>query len=381
MVKNYRSKEKNNIGNVRNSSIELLRIISMIMIIFHHFACHGGFNWGINELTIPHFWYNFIVMGGKIGVDIFVLISGYFLINNSGKLSYFVKILKFWGEVFFYSVFIYIIFGLLGVSEINVTSFLKACFPITFESWWFASTYFILYLIHPFLNKLLNSLEKKTYQNFLLIIIIYWSVIPTLMMQNWGGNNLLGFIVLYAIAGYVRKFGFNEKYGLKQWFLLWIIFSMFTYLLSSILMGLGSNNQILYDYHENFYLQNKLTVLLISFTLFMTFVSLKIRYNKIINTVASAAFAVYLISDSNTVRPFLWQNVFKIFQYQNSNMLIPYSMIVVAVVYIGCTIIDLIRQKVFEKTYIYMINKYSKKWLERLEQILSVCKSAIFGKN
>ena len=62
--------------SLRNSSVELLRIISMVMIVFHHFAVHGGFKWDANAVTIPHFWYNFIIMGGKIGVDIFVLISG-----------------------------------------------------------------------------------------------------------------------------------------------------------------------------------------------------------------------------------------------------------------------------------------------------------------
>lgn len=44
----------------RKSSLELLRIISMIMIVFYHYACHGGFEWSTNELTVPHFWYNFI---------------------------------------------------------------------------------------------------------------------------------------------------------------------------------------------------------------------------------------------------------------------------------------------------------------------------------
>ncbi len=35
----------NNISNVeRKSSIELLRIISMLLIIAHHYACHGGFD-------------------------------------------------------------------------------------------------------------------------------------------------------------------------------------------------------------------------------------------------------------------------------------------------------------------------------------------------
>ena len=66
----------------RNSSIELLRIISMVMIMFHHFAYHGNFEWNYNEITIPHLWYNFILMGGKVGVNIFVLISGFFLIER-----------------------------------------------------------------------------------------------------------------------------------------------------------------------------------------------------------------------------------------------------------------------------------------------------------
>ena len=69
---------------IRNSAIELLRIISMIMIVFHHFAVHGGFDFGAS-LSPTHFWYNFILMGGKIGVNVFVLISGYYLIDNDKK--------------------------------------------------------------------------------------------------------------------------------------------------------------------------------------------------------------------------------------------------------------------------------------------------------
>ena len=54
----------NNITKERNSSIELLRILSMILIVFHHYAVHGGFNWGTQDITIPHFWYN-IIIGGE----------------------------------------------------------------------------------------------------------------------------------------------------------------------------------------------------------------------------------------------------------------------------------------------------------------------------
>ena len=88
----------------RQSNFELLRIVAMVMIIFHHFAYHGGFVWDFSTITIEHLWYNLIIMGGKIGVNIFVLISGYFLILNKDKIvNLFRKMLKLWGQIFFYS--------------------------------------------------------------------------------------------------------------------------------------------------------------------------------------------------------------------------------------------------------------------------------------
>ena len=63
---------------VRKSNFELLRIIAMIMIVFHHFAIFSESKFDINLITLNRLWNQFIRMGGKIGVNIFVLISGYF---------------------------------------------------------------------------------------------------------------------------------------------------------------------------------------------------------------------------------------------------------------------------------------------------------------
>ena len=90
------SQTKSNVCKERNSSFELLRIIAMIMIIFHHLEVYGGFKFDPSNVTIPRLWCDFIVKGGKIGVNIFVLISGYFLIDNEGTLFHFQKISKLW---------------------------------------------------------------------------------------------------------------------------------------------------------------------------------------------------------------------------------------------------------------------------------------------
>ena len=135
----------------------------MFMIVSCHFATSGSFSFDAQTLTIPRFWWNIIEMGGNFGVDVFVLISGYFLINDKAGIFNIKRILKFWGQVFFYSIAIYCIFGIAGVSEFGIASLVETLFPITFGSWWFASTYFVLYLIHPFINILLRNLDKATF--------------------------------------------------------------------------------------------------------------------------------------------------------------------------------------------------------------------------
>jgi hypothetical protein len=362
----------------RNSSIELLRIISMVMITFHHFACHGGFDWQAADATIPHFWYNFIVMGGKIGVDIFILISGYFLISNNDSIFNIKRILKFWGQVVFYSVAIFIIFCALGISDFGIKPLIKTFFPITFSSWWFASTYFVLFIIHPFLNKLLNGLNQKNYQSLLVMLVILWSLLPTLTNLEYQGNSLTWFITLYAIAGYARLYGFNKKFSSKHYFIFGLIFSILTYSTSAVFTIMGSKWNIFIRI-TYFYDQEKISVLLISLSLFMAFATLKINHNKWINIIASAAFGVYLIHDSNIIRPFLWLEVFKNAQHQDSLLLIPYSIVVVAIVYIVCTVIDLIRQRVIEKPYMILVNRYSDCILKPFTKICNFFRDIIFG--
>lgn len=66
----------------RDSNIELLRIIAMCLIIFHHMALNTGI---VDGYTINGNMIFGIIggIGGKIGVVIFLLITGYFSINKN----------------------------------------------------------------------------------------------------------------------------------------------------------------------------------------------------------------------------------------------------------------------------------------------------------
>ena len=366
------------LNHERQSNIELLRILSMIIIVFHHFAVHGGFSWGAS-VSIPLFWYNLLRMGGKIGVNAFVLISGYFLITDKGSLFNLKRLLKFWGQVIFYSVSIFVIFSLLRGNDYGFKTLIYSVLPITFSSWWFASTYFVLYVIHPFLNMFLNGLSKKDYQKLILMLVFLWSVIPTFTTVRFQSNDLCWFVTMYAIAGYVRLYGFNTKLTTKGWFALWGIFSILTYLTSVVFTILGTKWEVFFVHATWFFDMQRIPGLLISLTLFMSFATLKIKYHKWINILGSATFGVYLIHDNILVRPFLWKEVFQNSKYQDSLMLIPYSIFAVALVYAVCTVIDIIRQKVIEKPFMLVVNRYADSMLKPFIKIYNLLRTTVFG--
>lgn len=69
----------------RQSNLELSRILAMYLIVMHHFSVHGGVSiWsGSAPLSFNFYLDQLLSTGGKIGVNLFVLITGYFLAKNS----------------------------------------------------------------------------------------------------------------------------------------------------------------------------------------------------------------------------------------------------------------------------------------------------------
>jgi len=346
----------------RDSNLELLRIVSMLLIVFHHFGAHGGLNIPYDLSNGNLFWYALMIMVGKIGVSAFVLISGYCLVNKEGPYFNWKKILRFWWQVFFYAMGCFLLFGFLGKANFaSREEWHGAFFPIIFRRWWFVTTYFVLSLIYPFINKALVSIGKRAYQTLVIIMVVIWSIIPSLTGKPMESNFMIWMFALYVIGGYLKMYGLNPRF--KWWFylIMCLLFSGLTYLTfaAAVVPGFPKIDWFAAQPFL-FFSFSSILAFLVALNLFMLFASINIGQIKWINVMASATFGIYLIHDNAYVSAWLWGELVKPAQYQDSPLLIPYSIGITLAVFIACGAIELIRKYTLEKGFMFLVDKLGK---------------------
>jgi len=339
----------------RNSSFELLRIFCILLIIVHHYSSHGVAGLSEHALTLNKIIEQVLSMGGKIGVNCFVLITGYFMTNAT---FHYKKLLKLILEVFFYSVLSMIVFYGLGLAAYDYKVVKESLFPLTYNMYWFATAYIVMYLLSPFINSFIKTLSQARHLKFILLLVVLWSVVPTFTFGQAPGYSTLGwFILLYLIAAYIKLY--PHKYFRKYKVNILVAFlSYMTMILSVILLDiLGLKNSAFSDSATYFREMNMIPTLLCSISLFLIFKNLKIGSSKVINTISASAFGVYLIHDNYFVGPYLWNNVFKNTSYLDSPYLLQHAIITTIVIFLGCTIIDQIRLHVLERPIFWLIDR------------------------
>lgn len=192
----------------RFANIELLRIISMMLIIASHLCNH----YMDMEGSLWPFPPGFIFLQSiksitYIAVNMYVLISAYFLCESSFKSK---RIIMIWLEVLFYSLIIgapHIINGGVDLSRI-----LTVFFPILMSEYWFATVFIGLLLLSPFMNMSIHSMNQKALLINCCVLLFLTSIVPTFIepFSRWvaygGSCGLLWFITLYYCASYIRLY-------------------------------------------------------------------------------------------------------------------------------------------------------------------------------
>ncbi len=292
----------------KNSNFELLRIISIFLIVAHHFVYNTGM-YGVGTLDQPlglnRFFGQFLNAGAYIGVACFFMITGWFSGDRKFKSKHIVKV---YGPTIFYSL------AFLGVAliffrdKVTFARILKSVFPVTFTAWWFVTAYIGVMLLSPFMNLLLKNMNEKIFRSFLMIGIIMLLATHTLTTQRPYFSDLaMGCFYYMAAAGF-RKFDIFHHVRWKKfmnlyWSLLFfalicfstVVFSVLELYIPKVHKGINFLTGI-----------DTLTIFVVSVTLFGYFANRKSFSNGVIDYFGKRTFAVYLIQSNVFISPVLW---------------------------------------------------------------------------
>ncbi len=355
-------------GYQRNSNFELFRIILMFLIIAHHYTVNSGLTelYDFNEITGNMIFLQIFGMFGKTAINCFTLITGYFMINSHLSV---IKVLKMYLEVKFYYFLFYIVFLLTGYEVFSFKGLIKTAFSVVYESGnLYTGTLIVFYLSIPFINILAKGLTKRQHQALLALLIVYFTVFSTFFKHET--FDFIGWMMaMYLIGGYISLYK-DKVFDNRAYAFIGLAISVI-FMISSILVidFVGSR----FDVKAYYYFlsdSHKFLALSCSLSAFLVFKNVHIRRSKLINTVAASTFGVLLIhTNSNSMRSFLWRNLFHNTSFYGSNYLFLHAFCAVIGTYIVCFLIDIIRIKLIEEPLFNRIMQL--KWIKTATRAVS----------
>ena len=188
----------------RDSNLELFRIITMLFIVAHHYVVNSGLNSVIWE-NYPSAKSLFLLLlgsGGKIGINCFVLITGYFMCTSKISLR---KFLKLFLPFYFYKLLFFGIFTVTGCADITPKFVIKSLLPITDIEYRFMNCYLVFFCFIPFLNMLIKTMTKRQHQLLLGLCLLVFTVLPTALIKL-SNSYVSWFMVIYLIGSYLRLY-------------------------------------------------------------------------------------------------------------------------------------------------------------------------------
>lgn len=329
----------------RQSNIELLRCVSMFMVLMMHTSfITFGFPTVEGTKNEPLFCglqtlqYSVAI----VAVNVFVMISGWFSIKPKTK-----GITSFLFQVAFLKLLSFGFFVLAGYLALDKTS-LADLLMLKPYTGWFIKAYILLYILAPVLNAFVANTNRHVYKRvlffyFVFIFLLGWFKDITGYMM--GGYSISMFVGLYLLARYVKVYSPSWSMFSKQKdFIIYLLATMVTFCGIYIPVCLGLPHcdtfvQAFTRYSSPFVVLGALFFLLM-------FSKLNIGAKTGINTIAKSCFAVYLLH-------FMWGILPKVVinLYDNNSITMFYIKLVglLLVIFFSCILIDRVRIEIWNK--------------------------------
>lgn len=284
--------------------------------------------------------------GHRIGVNLFLLIGTWFLVESNFKPE---RILRLYGQMAFYTISITLIILAVGIPHSTV-DVIRCMMPFSLRPVWFGSAYIALLLLIPFLNATIRVGGKRVVVILFVLMSVFSTITPTLWDNFICALAWFSFIYLamYVIKPYIQKASLNKWLVLGMGLLLYLVLAYFEY------KGLYIAIQYIDDYKS-------IPNLIISLCLFYFFTRIDIGANNVINWLAASVFAVYIVHQTPSFKDYLWESIYHTSSWIGTDHFIINAIGVVLITFFSITLIDRMRIRWVESMW---INSRIYKWLD-----------------
>lgn len=226
----------------RNSNIELLRILSILIIMWTHLSLLPQ----LKETNYP-FLSGLIANLGGVGDNLFFGITAWFMCNESPNFRKSCRrVWKLEQQLLFYALGLFAICTVLFFSGYplfhSTGSWLHlgvvSVMPVLAGLWWYPTAYVVFVLICPWLNIGLKAIGRAGHGFIAVLGVVMWGVLP--YVAKGMDLSAFMFIYLYIPMAYLRWYRSDlERSRLMAWALTLggLFVSSASYAVRKILIG------------------------------------------------------------------------------------------------------------------------------------------------
>lgn len=339
----------------RNYGIDAIKITAMFMVVVLHILGKSGILYSTTPFSAQYEVAWALEIASYCAVNCFALATGYLLVNKKTNYS---RIVMLWLQVVFYTVLLTVIVYAFLFDQIGVKQFIEgvvtALFPVSTKQYWYFTAYFCLYAFHPFLNRMIDSLSQKEMKKLCLIMLVFFSIIPTVFMSDVfntsRGYSALWLVVMYVFGAYIKLYDPFAKVSAARCGLFYIGCVAFTWFSKLVIAKTTVQlfDEIRYDDFLIAYTSPTIVMSTVALCLMFTRLRFPGKLGHCMAAISPLSFAVYLIHEEPVVRTYVmpYEKFFTFTEY-NPILMILCILGTALIIYCICIVIEKLRVALF----------------------------------
>lgn len=329
----------------------------MLIIIAHHYVVNSTVTqaWDYGHITFNMVFLQLAGFGGKMAINVFVLISAYFMCTQTVAWK---RILKLLCTVWLYALLINPILHFAGYHTLTLYTPFHILFGLfTSTGREFVASFLVFYMLVPVLNTLREQLSQKQHLSLTLFLILVFSLFYTFLKATAACSYVGWYITLYFLASYIRLYPnrWTQSVPLDLCGTILSLLGIWGYILAADYFGSRPQGRDIYFLCID---SQKVGALVLALSLFLLFKNIQLKPSRIINTLAASAFGVLLIhANSNAMRTWLWQDFLRVPEQYTSDYLPLHWLASVVGIYLVCAGIDYLRIRYVERRLLRLVGR------------------------